>query len=413
MAGKKRTKNGAVAVSNTTGEGDAMSTGKTSTGKTSTRGDFKVLETRNEAPANVDFDPNIQGRYRPVGDQVITELADSMRVIGQQQPIQIRKGTDGRWKCVFGNSRLRAAKKLADGYESKGANGQPVTVSPDPSFTLRCEVVDCDDETAFLANIVENAQRTACSPMDNARNHQRLRDEFQMSDATITKRYGYAHQASVNRLKKLLTLEEQYQNAVDDNTMTQAAAFLLADVPPEQRARVWLAAVDANGKSEEGIGGSTMSKAIKTVTAALKEEAAAQQPQTPAIPGAEGTPATPGEPGAATPGTDQPAQPAAPDMPNPALNLKSFKDVCTGIAKSPVCPHKVSEAMGVILSCISGEMSPQEFTTYFVNLIPGAREEFDAKLEEAKNAANAPRPLDAQGQPVATEQPAEQPTTSA
>ena len=337
---------------------------------------FKVLRTVEVHPAQVELVDAFRGRAKPVPMEARAELADSIRNHGQQQAIQVREKPDepGKYQAIFGNTRKLAADMLVSGYETRGANGQTATVAPDSTFKLRCEVVDCDDETAFLSNVIENAQRTNCSPIDNAINHEKLRTEFRMSDAAITKRYGYAHQATVTRLKKLLALEPEYQEAVNNGSMTQAAGFALADVEPENRSRVWLAAVDANGKSEEGIGGSTMSKAIKTVAAAIAaEKEAAANPTGAAATNPDGTaPSANGEPGSTG------EQSSTPDVvvPKKSLTVKEFKDTCEAVCKDPSCPPKVAEAMGVILSTIGGEMSEADFCVYFVRNMIGAMDEF-------------------------------------
>jgi ParB-like chromosome segregation protein Spo0J len=223
------------------------------------KAEFKILQTVEVAPAKL-HTGKFLGRSAPHDEATLVERADSIRRNGQQQPIQARAipGTD-EYDVVFGNARTGAGILIVNGYK----NGEGKDVKPDPDFKLRVEVVDVDDETAFLCNVVENSQRTQCSPIDNALNQEELRTKYGMSDVMIAKHYGYASSASVSRLKKLLTLEDEYRKNVHDGILTQAAAFLFCDVPEgEPREKVWLKAVDKAGKDED-IGSTEMAAAIK------------------------------------------------------------------------------------------------------------------------------------------------------
>lgn len=326
--------------------------------------DFKVIRTVEVSPLQVELVKKFRGRAKLATEEVITDLADSMRTKGQQQAIQVREKASepGKFEAVFGNTRELAALAILNGYTTDSGKKE---VAPNPAFKIRCEVVECDDETARIANIIENAHRQAVSPIGNALNQVMLRDEMGMSDVTIAKLYNYSSSASVSRLKKLLELEDEYQNSVEDGTLSQAAAFLLADVPEgEPRKTVWLACVD-KCKGEDSIGSTPMVEAIKAWRKADKEAKATQTADKPA--GESGTVATAPE---GQPGTVEGTVPGWPSGNEPtktyALTLKQFKDLVTAIASDSQCPAKVAEGMSVILSTLSGETADRDFAQWFV-----------------------------------------------
>lgn len=342
---------------------------------------LKVLSTTSLSPAKVRLTEKFRGRAKPVDDATVVERADSIRLYGQQQPIQVRSvpGSD-EYECIFGNTRKRAADLLVSGY----VGGDGKTYEPKPDFLLRCEVVEVDDETALKRNLVENHERSATTAIDNALNHEMLRTTYGMSDAAITRFYGYAHQGTVTRLKKLLDLEQEYQDAISDGRMTAAAGFLLADekvVAKENRGKVWLKVVDAVGKGGEdtasgineggAIGSSAMASAIKAFNKEVKEAAeaakAADAPKNP-----DGTPVTPTEgPQPETPVTPEPAGPGRPSTGKIALTSKQFKETLAMLAKHPQCPDKCAMVCNMTVQLMSGEIDATAYAKFLKDTVGG------------------------------------------
>jgi ParB-like chromosome segregation protein Spo0J len=215
--------------------------------------------------------------------------------------------------------------------------------------------VECDDETAFQRNIVENAQRNATSPVDDALNQERLRVEQGMSDAAITRLYGYAHQASVTRLKKILALPETYRKYISDEQMTLHAATLLADecgkMDEQTLSKVWLNALDAsqkaNGNSDDTkVGATHMAAAIKQ----WRKDSAAPAP--------EGTTETTTE--TTAPATAEPVK-------NLGLTFKQFKDTLRNTAGDARCPDKLIEYCTVTLDYIEGKTSGEAYLSFMMS----------------------------------------------
>lgn len=333
---------------------------------------LRIIETKTLPPSRFVLTDKFRGRAKPLGEDVVVERADSMREHGQQQAIQVRAipGSDN-YEIIFGNTRKRAADMIVSGY----VGGDGKTYEPRPEFLLRAEVVEVDDETALKRNLIENHERSKTTAVDNAKNHQDLRETYKMSDAAITRFYGYNSQATVTRLKKLLGLEEEYQNAISDGRLTASAGFLLADVPAENRGKIWLAVVDAVGKGGEDtdineggvIGSSAMSAAIKAVNKAAKEAAeAAKLANTP----------TEGQ----TPPTDTPPTETPPVQTTPgnltragkvSLTVKQFKEQVGKIADHQDCPDKCELVCQQFVKFISGDCDTKELAVFLASTVGG------------------------------------------
>lgn len=331
--------------------------------------ELKVLASLAVHPSQVELSDDLRGRVVPVGEPEIITLAESIRKNGQLQAIQVREtAKPGVYQCVFGNTRKMACDRLVSGY----TNNEGKEIPGNPETRIRVEVVDCDLETAFVNNVVENATRNACTPMDNARNQQRMRDEFGYSDVRIAALFGYSSSASCTQYKKLLRLEPEYQDAVNNGTLTFSAAQLLADVQvfkegtrddvdeeatTKARAIVWLAAVDAS-KDLDAIASREMANAIKKWRASLR--------QLPNTPEAGTTPATAPEAGTAgtTPAVPTATTPAVSGSGRVALSVKDIKATLSAFAEDAKCPAAVAEFCVVFTKFVANEIEATELATW-------------------------------------------------
>jgi len=289
-----------------TSEGDEMAPRKNATvvmGPESAN--LKVIDTVTADPSKLHFrDSNLLGRSRPVSDEDVIALADSMNVAvggtGQQQPLQVRPmHTEGEYEIIFGNTRARAGQLIKQGYKGNDGKDRPAQ----PNFTLRCEVVEADDKTAFMRVVVENAHRNQTSPIDDALNQQILRDTYQMTDVKIAQLYGVKSSASVFRLKKLLTLPQIMQDYIHDGRMTFQAGSEIQQFGekhgPEALGKVWdnIKKPSENETDPEKLGSTRISLSdVQDAVKAWKEEqktAAKNAPQ--ATTGEQGSQPAPGD----------------------------------------------------------------------------------------------------------------------
>lgn len=188
------------------------------------RGDLFFVD-----PFEVIVKENLRGRCRPVSVVAIVEMAYSLIIYGQRAPVECRRVDGNKIQLNLGFTRTNAARLIREGFLYEGDSYQ------DADFMLKVQISDCNDQTAFEANIVENAHRNDTSDVDDATNQQRLRDRYGYTDAEIARLYRYKSQGKVGRLRKLLQLDESILDMVHDDRLPTNGALALLDVPAEER----------------------------------------------------------------------------------------------------------------------------------------------------------------------------------
>ena len=147
------------------------------------------------------------------------EMADSIRQKGVLEPAIVRlRPQAGGYELVAGARRFRATK-LA------GLSSLPAIVR------------DLDDTSALEFAVIENGQREDVSPVEEAEGFQALQamDAERFTVAEIAAKVGKAESYVYRRLK-LLTLEQDYREALADGRLTIAHAETLCRLTPKDRA---------------------------------------------------------------------------------------------------------------------------------------------------------------------------------
>lgn len=364
---------------------------------------FKILHTVSLSPGKIVLTDKFRGRHKPVKDDEVIVLADTIRREGQQQPLQVRqvKGTD-TYEAIFGNTRQRAGSLIQTGYK----DGSGKDIKADPNFVLRCEVVDITDENAFIGNVVENVHRNATTMVDNYFNQKTLREGQSMSDAAIARLYGH-NQAMITRTKKLSafdTPELQYVlDAVHEGSCTFTAAVTLAEAKdvidggPEAVEKVW----QKRTEDKEGMfSQSQMLDALKEYRAEVKKAAEEAAKAAGTGEGGEGAAGT-GEGAAGTTGTGEGAAGTTGEGAGTAgktytRSHKELRDIYRNMIGGKRTPESVIEFSKVHLDIIGGKYTAQEYAEYLCNLLGvepltddemNAREAERAKTAEAEAAA--------------------------
>jgi len=145
----------------------------------------------------------------------LAELADSIRENGLLQPLVVRPapGAKDRYELVAGERRFRALRALA--WEEA-----PVVVR------------EADDETLLVLALVENLQREALNPLEEAEGYEALAERFGMKHAEIAKAVG-KDRSTVANLVRLLALPPSIRRFVEagDLSAGHARALLAIDDP--------------------------------------------------------------------------------------------------------------------------------------------------------------------------------------
>lgn len=161
-------------------------------------GDSALVRDDNPAPVAVagvqelPVDLIARSRFQPrqeFNQEALQELADSIRAQGVVQPIVVRPypGQDGRYELIAGERRWRATQ-LA------GLHNIPAVVR------------DVDDQAAMAMALIENIQREALNPIEEATALHRLINEFGLTHEQTAEAVGRSRVAVTNLLR-LLQLE--------------------------------------------------------------------------------------------------------------------------------------------------------------------------------------------------------------
>ena len=131
------------------------------------------------------------------------------------QPIVVRAAENNAYELIAGERRWRAAQRL--GWKNIGA-----------------VVRDVDDQTLLTLALVENLQRDALSPIDEARGYERLVGDFGVSQSDVGGLVGRSRSAVTNALR-LLKLPASVQEMVHTAALTpgHARALLSLSAPTQ------------------------------------------------------------------------------------------------------------------------------------------------------------------------------------
>lgn len=181
-------------------------------------------------PEHIVVDQKENARVVPHSDEEVEALANSIKEYGQQQPAVVRRIDGNKVQLVAGYGRWRAVTKLNQ-------------ENPEKPLKLMCRVADLNAEEAFVRSIVENNERAATTPTDDAFAQRRLREDFGWSEEKIATFYKKSV-SYVAQLRKLLQLSTPIQTEVSKGNLTVAAALDVAQLPETEREAVVSAAKD-------------------------------------------------------------------------------------------------------------------------------------------------------------------------
>ena len=146
--------------------------------------------------------------------EALADLAQSISELGIIQPITVRKISDGSYQLVSGERRLRASK-LAK-------------LESIPAF-----VREANDQESLEMALVENIQREDLDPIEIALSYQRLIDEIDLTQESMSKRVGKKRSTITNYLR-LLKLHPQVQGALRRREISMGHGRALMAVENEE-----------------------------------------------------------------------------------------------------------------------------------------------------------------------------------
>lgn len=174
----------------------------------------QAVEASNEVSIDlIDVNP-----FQPRQDfdqEALEELAASIKQLGIIQPLTLRKLDNGRFQIIAGERRLRAAKMAG--------------LRTVPAF-----LITTNDQGMLEMALVENIQRTDLNPIEIAISYQRLIEECNLTQETLSERVG-KKRATVANYLRLLKLPPEIQAGIREEKISMGHAKALLAINDEEQ----------------------------------------------------------------------------------------------------------------------------------------------------------------------------------
>jgi len=159
--------------------------------------------------------PNPEQPRYVFDDAALEDLCESIREHGILQPILVRphKTKDGEYEIIAGERRWRAAQ-MAQLHEV------PVIIK------------ELDDSAALQIALIENLQRQDLNAIEEAKGYQRLMEEFEHTQESVSEVLGKSRSHVANMIR-LLNLPSSVQTMVSQGELSagHARALIKAENP--------------------------------------------------------------------------------------------------------------------------------------------------------------------------------------
>ena len=168
----------------------------------------------NEIVANP-FQPRIH-----FDEEALFDLSNSIKELGIIQPSTLRKLADHKYQIIAGERRFRASKLAG--------------LTTIPAF-----IREAGDETMLEMALVENIQREDLDAIEIALSYQRLIDECNLTQETLSEKVG-KKRSTVSNYLRLLKLPATVQKAIREQEITMGHARALVNIPePETQIMIY------------------------------------------------------------------------------------------------------------------------------------------------------------------------------
>ncbi len=158
--------------------------------------------------------PNPYQPRHAFDEEALDELKTSLQQSGLLQPIIVRPTENGAFELIAGERRCRAAQLL--GWTE-----------------ISAIVKEVDDRTLLTLALVENLQRDALSPIDEALGYQRMIKEFGVSQSEVADLVGRGRSTVANALR-LLRLPDKVRELVHGGKLSTGHARALLQVSDQK-----------------------------------------------------------------------------------------------------------------------------------------------------------------------------------
>jgi len=180
-------------------------------------------------------------------EEKLNELAQSIKEIGIIQPLTLRKLKHGKYQIIAGERRFRASKLAG-------------------LSTVLAYVRTADDDTMLEMALVENIQREDLDPIEIAISYQRLIDECNLTQESMSERVG-KKRSTISNYLRLLRLPAEIQLGLRNKEITMGHARALIGVEDQEMQKALYEKIIREDYSVRRI-----EKEVKELNAGGKEE---------------------------------------------------------------------------------------------------------------------------------------------
>lgn len=152
------------------------------------------------------IEPNEEQPRKDFNEELIGELADSIKKYGVLQPLLVQKKGE-HYEIIAGERRWRAAKVA-------GLKEVPVVIR------------EYSKQQAMEIALIENVQRADLNPIEEAIAYQQLMDEFDLTQEEIAERVSKSRVTVTNSIR-LLKLDRRVQEMLIQGQLTSGHARAL------------------------------------------------------------------------------------------------------------------------------------------------------------------------------------------
>lgn len=167
--------------------------------------------------------PNKSQPRRYFAEDELCSLAQSIANNGILQPLTVRRISQTEYELIAGERRLRAS--VMAGLQK-----------------VPCIVMKCSDRQSAVYALLENLQRADLNMFEEARAIRKLILDCNLTQERVAKQLGKKQSTIANKLR-LLRLDEEEQQKILDNGLTERHARVLLKLDGEQRKTVLKKAV--------------------------------------------------------------------------------------------------------------------------------------------------------------------------
>lgn len=159
--------------------------------------------------------PNPSQPRRVFDDNMLNELAESIKQYGIMQPINIRKIMPNVYELVAGERRLRAAKILE-------------------METIPSLIVNVTEKDSAVLALIENLQRENLNYMEEAKGYEHLINDYNLKQQDLADQLGKGQSTIANKLR-LLTLSSHVQDELFNTQLSERHARALLKLKNEEQ----------------------------------------------------------------------------------------------------------------------------------------------------------------------------------